>query len=423
MLKALRGTKDILPDEVGLWIHIENSARDIFSIYGYNEIRTPLIEEAELFKRSIGEYSDIVQKEMYLFEDRAGRLVALRPEGTAPIVRAYLENCGRYSQRLQKFFYIGPMFRGERPQKGRQRQFHQIGVELIGSSLPFRDAEIIQLATVFLKRLGIKEEDFSVRLNSLGCEKDKLLLIKKCQEDIRPVLKSLCETCISRYDKNVLRIFDCKMEGCIDAIKDIKIKNTLCDECKGHFDAVKRYLNEWGVKFQLDEKIVRGLDYYTRTVFEITHKALGSQDAICAGGRYDNLIKDMGGKDTPAIGFALGVERLILSMKIDSTKRPYKKLDVSIVTTGKALQDEAFRFLNFLRDKSRFSCDVHFEEDSLKAQMRQAERSGARLVVIFGEEEFKNKKLIIKNMDTGFQEEVDYNYEALLKKLERDIPR
>ncbi len=313
MLKALRGTKDILPEEVCLWQSIETSARNIFAIYGYKEIRTPIIEEASLFIRSIGDATDIVQKEMYVFYDRSRRAIALRPEATASVVRAYIEDSLSHKEGLCKLYYIGPMFRSERPQKGRQRQFHQLGVEAIGSGDSLLDVEVILLAVSLLKALGIN--DFSLQINSLGCEKDKLAMIEDYRKVLRPYLDSLCRECNTRYNKNILRVLDCKNPGCREIVKGIKFKDSLCPACSGHFESVKKGLNQLGIAYTVDRKIVRGLDYYTKTVFEITQKELGAKDAICAGGRYNNLVKDMGGKDTPAIGFAFGVERLALSLK------------------------------------------------------------------------------------------------------------
>jgi histidyl-tRNA synthetase len=421
MLKALRGTKDILPGEIEIWQSIENSARDIFSIYGYREIRTPIIEDVSLFIRSIGGTTDIVQKEMYAFSDKGARNIALRPEATASVVRAYLENFGGQTSKVKKFFYIGPMFRAERPQKGRQRQFHQLGVELIGSDEPFRDAEVIFLAIKFLHKIGIYKDDIALKINSLGCQKDKLDTMHRYKETVKPFLKSLCDECKSRYNKNVLRIFDCKNSECNKIVKGINPEGPLCADCSQHFTMVKKYLDEWGINYTVDSKIVRGLDYYTKTVFEIVHKKLGAQDAICAGGRYNSLIEDMGGKSTPAIGFAFGIERLILAIEGEPPYRMDKKLDLFIVTTGEALHNEAFKLLNYLRCNSRYSCDVFFEEDSLKAQMKQAQRKGAKFVIIFGDEEFKRKKVLFKNMDTGEQEEVEHNEGVILKKIEEKI--
>ena len=404
MLKALRGTKDILPSEVGLWQCIEKSARDIFAVYGYKEIRTPIIEEASLFIRSIGDTTDIVQKEMYVFTDRGGRNIALRPEATASIVRAYIENSLGQKEALSKLFYIGPMFRSERPQKGRQRQFYQLGVEAIGSDSAFIDVEVISLAVEFLKKIDIT--DFILKINTLGCDKDKKEIIEKYRKAVKPHLKSLCDECNQRYSKNVLRVFDCKNPECGKIVEKIRISDSLCEDCFSHFEIVKKGLKDLKIDFEVDKKIVRGLDYYTKTVFEIVQKDLGAQDAICAGGRYNNLVKDMGGKDAPAIGFAFGIERLIMAMKESSGSKAV--LDIFVATAGKTHQ-KAFIFMDELRRKG-LSCDMDYEDKSLKAQMRRAEKLGARFVVIFGEEEIKQDKVILKDMESGEQKEVGIDY-------------
>lgn len=403
MLKTLRGTKDILPEEVRLWQYIELSARNIFAIYGYREIRTPIIEEASLFIRSIGDTTDIVQKEMYVFSDRGNRTIALRPEATASVARAYLESHRAHTESLSKFFYIGPMFRSERPQKGRQRQFHQLGVEAIGSDDPLLDAEVIILAFKFLKNLGFN--DFELKINSLGCKKDKKALIEKYRRTIKPYLKSLCDECRARSAKNVLRVFDCKNEECHRVIKDIKFENLLCKDCIRHFESVKKGLDRAGVSYVIDPKIVRGLDYYTKTVFEMTYKDLGAKDAICAGGRYNNLIEELGGKDTPAIGFSFGIERLILVAEKKAGLDEYG-IRVFVATAGEDFKDEAFLIMGSLRDAG-ISCDMEYEKKSLKSQMKKAERLGSRFVVILGEEEFRRNKVILRDMAKRSQEEVD----------------
>ncbi|MFA5389124.1 MAG: histidine--tRNA ligase [Candidatus Omnitrophota bacterium] len=404
MIKALRGTKDILPDEIGIWRYIESNGRDIFDIYGYNEIRTPVIEEAPLFIRSIGGATDIVQKEMYVFTDRGGRNIALRPEATASIARAYIENSLFQSGGISKLFYIGPMFRSERPQQGRQRQFYQIGVEAIGSDNPFIDAEVIALAAGLLERLGIKK--YHVKLNSLGCYKDKAGVIEKYKESFKPFAGELCETCKGRFDKNVLRVFDCKEASCKAIAEKIKTENALCADCAAHFEKVKQYLDAIGIRYEVDTKIVRGLDYYTKTVFEVTQDDLGAKDAICAGGRYNNLIKELGGKDTPAIGFAFGMERLAMVLKqlsAPSLKPP--AVNVFIAVAGEGLGGEAFKLTETLRGAG-ISSDMDYDAKSLKAQMRKAEKFGVRFVVILGEEEFKRGKVALRDMEKRNQEEV-----------------
>lgn len=401
MLKTLKGTKDILPEEVYMWQYIEASARDIFAIYGYKEIRTPIIEDASLFIRSIGDSTDIVQKEMYVFSDRGGRTIALRPEATASVVRAYIENSIGCKEGLSKLFYIGPMFRSERPQKGRQRQFHQLGVEAIGSDDPFLDVEVILLAWYFLKRLGI--DNFDLKINSLGCEKDKSEIIERYRKNVKPHLASLCKECNERYGKNVLRVLDCKNPKCKEVIRGIEFRNSLCRECSAHFEFIKEALERLGVSYAVDTRIVRGLDYYTKTVFEIIQKDLGAKDAVCAGGRYNNLIKDMGGKETPAIGFAFGIERLILAAK-DLCSGVFKK-KVFIATTAPALRKHAFKLVEDLR-REKIASDMDYEGKSLKAQMKKAEKLKSSFVIIFGDEEFSQGNVVLKHMDNGTQRQI-----------------
>lgn len=383
-----------MPADIGIWQCIESSARNIFARYGYREIRTPIIEEASLFIRSIGNATDIVQKEMYVFSDRGQRTIALRPEATASIVRSYLENSMGQKEAVVKLFYVGPMFRSERPQKGRQRQFHQLGVEAIGSDNPLLDAEVILLAVKFLEQSGIK--DFDLKINSLGCQEDKLGAIQRYRKAIKTHLESLCDECRERYSRNVLRVLDCKNEKCRQIVKDIRLKDSLCMDCLGHFESVKKGLEKLGINYEVDLNIVRGLDYYTKTVFEISQESLGSKDAICAGGRYNNLIQEMGGRHTPAVGFAFGTERLILAAGKDRLKLG-PSMDVFMATAGERLYEEAFILMNSLREKG-FSCDMDYEKKSLKAQMRKAEKLQARFVIIFGEEEFRRGKIALRDM-------------------------
>lgn len=417
MLKALRGTKDILPEDVTIWQHIESSARDIFAKYNYEEIRTPIIEDSSLFIRSIGDTSDIVQKEMYVFSDRGGRTICLRPEATASIVRAYLESPLRQTRSVTKLFYIGPMFRGERPQKGRQRQFHQLGIEAIGSDNPFLDVEIMVLAAKFLEKLGIK--GFRLKINSIGCHKDKRAIMERNRILVKPYLDSLCSECRERHRKNVLRIFDCKRTSCKEVLKNIRPESSICTDCTGHFESVKEGLKKLGIDYTIDSKIVRGLDYYTKTVFEIVQEDLGAKDSICAGGRYNDLIQKMGGRHTPAVGFAFGIERLILAMK-GYNSRPALLLDVFVATTGEALYKDAFMLMDSLRERG-LSCDIDYERKSLKAQMRIAEQLRAQFVVIFGEEEFRNNKVILRDMKKRNQRDVWLNdiIEEVITELHR----
>ena len=407
MIKALRGAKDILSDEIDLWKYIEDNGRDIFNIYGYKEIRTPIIEEASLFIRGIGGATDIVQKEMYIFPDKGGRSIALRPEATASIVRAYIENSLFQSGGAVKLFYIGPMFRSERPQNGRQRQFYQIGVEAIGSDNPLVDAEVIALAARFLERINVK--DFYIRLNSLGCNKDKAMSMERHKEYFRPHLDKLCEVCRARFDKNALRILDCKEESCRAVAENVTVEKTLCGECSAHFEKVTAGLDSIGIKYLIDSKIVRGLDYYTGTVFEIAQQGLGAKDAICAGGRYNNLVKELGGKDTPAVGFAFGMERIALVLqKTVAAKKERMRLSVFVAVTGESLSRESFQLLEEMR-RSGILAEADYDLKSLKAQMRKAEKLGAKFAVIIGDEEFKSNKVIFKDMDKHSQEEVPLN--------------
>jgi histidyl-tRNA synthetase len=403
MLKALRGTKDILPSDAVLWQFVESSARGILGRYDYKEIRTPIIEEAALFIRSIGDVTDIVQKEMYVFSDRGERTIALRPEATASIVRAYLENSLGRENAVTKLFYMGPMFRSERPQKGRQRQFHQLGVEALGSDSPFLDVEVISLAISIIKALGIN--NFNLNINSLGCAEDKSGMIEKYRKAVKPHIDSLCAECKERYNKNVLRIFDCKNENCSNIAGSIESDDLLCDNCVDHFESVKRGLDALKIDFTVDRRIVRGLDYYTKTVFEITQKDLGAKDAICAGGRYNNLVKEMGGKDTPAVGFAFGMERMLMGLKKDSIASG-PSLDVFVAVTGYGVYEKAFVLTNELRGKG-LSCDIDYNARTLKTQLRMAEKSGARAVIIFGEDEIKKGKVALKDMLRREQKEVE----------------
>lgn len=410
MTKSLRGTKDILPKEIGTWRFLEETARDLFNIYGYKEIQTPIIEEAVLFVKSVGPSTDVVQKEMFVFKDKGGREIALRPEATAGVVRAYVENLLDSSVGLLKLFYIGAMFRGERPQSGRQRQFHQIGVEAIGSDSPFLDAEVISLSEEYLKLIGVR--DNRIRINSLGCKKDKPHITDFYKKKLKEKIEELCPDCKKRLERSVLRIFDCKNDRCKSVVNSLTpIVSVICQDCQQHFKEVKNSLLEIGCNFIEDPFLARGLDYYTRTVFEITSSSLGAKDAIGAGGRYDNLVKDLGAKkDIPAIGFAFGIERLLIAA--DEALREKRtspiQLDVFIATTARGPYNEAFGFLKRLREE-RLISEIDYEERSLKSQMRRAEKLGARFVVIFGEEELKRGRVVLRDMRKGEQEEVGIN--------------
>ncbi|MDD4980016.1 MAG: histidine--tRNA ligase [Candidatus Omnitrophica bacterium] len=411
MFKRIPGTRDILPEEALFWQEIEEASRRIFSLYNYKEIRPPLIEEAALFQRSLGESAEIVQKQMFLIE-KDEDVYALRPEGTASIVRAYIENNLDKTSSLAKFYYIGPMFRRERPQKGRLRQFHHLGCEAIGSQDAFLDIEAISLADVLLKANSI--EGYKIKINSLGCAKDKKGLIEVLRKCFKSKLSSLCLDCHNRFQNNVLRILDCKNEKCIEVIRKLDISQEyLCLDCKIHFAQVKDGLDNLKIKYQVDPYLVRGLDYYTRTVFEITHDSLGAQNAVGAGGRYDKLISELGGPDVGATGFAFGIERLLLVSKCQSVKVSEKKL-VYIITLGEAARKEGLKLLDNLR-KADIAADTDYEDKSLKGALRRANDLKARHVLIIGEDEIKRGVVTLKDMVSGEQKEV--KQEDLIREL------
>lgn len=404
MIKAIRGTSDILPGESAVWQELESSARGVLKLYGYNEIRTPVIEETALFVKNIGEETDIVSKEMFSFTDRGGRNITLRPEGTAPIMRSYIENNLDKTSQLQKLYYIGPFFRAERPQAGRLRQFHQIGVEAIGSLAAALDAEVIALAAKLLDKAGIR--DYKIKLNNLGCKEDKKNLSKLLKTELGKKGSHLCPDCVKRIRINPLRVLDCKNDGCRSEIrKTFKEAAFLCDECKRHFEDVLKFVGSMGIGYEIDPYIVRGLDYYTRTVFEITHSSLGAKDAIGAGGRYDNLSRDMSGPDVAACGFALGIDRMMLVLKKGAAP---KEMDIFVATIGDGAYRMGFNILNDLRNNG-LSCDIDYGTRSLKAQMREADSMGARFVLIIGEDEIAKGEVALRNMKTKEQTSVKFS--------------
>lgn len=403
MFKRVPGTKDILPDEIGWWQKIEGISRQILSIHNYLEIRPPLIEEARLFNRSLGESTEIVQKQMFLIKKEQD-LYALRPEGTASIVRAYIENNLDKTNSFIKLYYIGPMFRMERPQKGRLRQFHHIGAEAIGSQDESIDIEMISLADSLLRAYSLN--GYKIALNSLGCLKDKKELIRILHERLKDKLAELCSDCKDRFSRNILRILDCKNEKCLEIVNKINIGNSyLCSECSAHFARVKDGLDSLKIDYELKPNLVRGLDYYTRTVFEIKHPDLGAQqDALGAGGRYDNLVKELGGPDVGAIGFALGVERLLLVTKSQSQKVRSKDL-VYVISLGEEAKRKTIELLYQLR-KAEIPSDTDYENKSLKGAMRKANDLNARFVLIIGEDELKEQSVTLKDMKDSSQRKV-----------------
>ena len=407
MIKALRGFNDVLPDEAARWQAIEAASRKVFEFFGYREIRTPIAEETALFTKTVGEETDIVKKEMFSFKDRGERDMTLRPEGTAPIVRAYLEHNLDKTEPFQRLCYIGPMFRAERPQAGRLRQFSQIGVEAIGSSSPSVDAEVIDIMVKLLAAAGVKKYD--LKINNLGCIEDKRRLSKSLKDSLsgKTVLKLLCEDCKSRVASNPLRVLDCKSEGCKAVVREnFRKTEFLCADCDKHFKEVLKFLGALGIEYTIDPYIVRGLDYYTRTVFEVTSDSLGAQNAIGAGGRYDNLVKDMGGPDLGACGFAIGIERAILATG-PSEKPVNMAAGVFMATIGEAAYAEAFKLADMIRHKG-IACGIDHGSRSLKSQMRSADKMGARFAVILGEDEIKKGEATLRDMTTKEQESVKF---------------
>lgn len=401
MFKKIPGTRDILPDEAFWWQKIEAVARNIFCLYNYKEMRLPLIEDASLFNRSLGESAEIVQKQMFLVRNKDD-IYALRPEGTASVVRAYIENNLDKTAGFAKLYYIGPMFRLERPQRGRLRQFHHIGCEAIGSLGAGIDAEIISLADGLLKSFGI--EGYKIKINTLGCLKDKTELADNLRSSLKERISGFCVDCQNRLQVNVLRILDCKNETCRQELKKLDINDKhLCPECKNHFLEVRNSLDALKIDYEVTPLLVRGLDYYTRTVFEISHNALGAQDALCAGGRYNNLVKDLGGPDAGAVGFAFGVERVFL-VSGDRLAAADKGL-VFLITLGEEAKKQGLKLLSRLRAHA-IACDTDYEGKSLKGAMRQANDLKAGFVLILGENELKNNTVTLKDMISGEQREV-----------------
>lgn len=403
LFQSPRGTKDILPEESSKWQTIESRTRKIFSIFGFEEIRTPLIEEAKLFARSLGDFTDIVQKQMFLIKKETDMFV-LRPEATASIVRAYVEHDLYNISNICKFYYMGPMFRAERPQKGRLRQFHHIGAEAIGSANPFLDAELILLATRIITESGLS--DFEVVVNTLGCQDDKKKMSANLKEKLAPHKKSFCADCVLRIDKNIFRVLDCKNPQCKDIIASLSWAQThICSDCQKHFESVLAALDMFGVRYKVNPLLVRGLDYYTRTVFEITSNELGAQDALGAGGRYDNLVEELGGPSRGAVGFALGVERLLLACREKISEMSGSFLECYVIPLGEAALKKSLSVLNDLRSAG-ISSDLDYLEGSLKARLRRADKKNSRFCLIIGDNELAKGVGLLKDMARSSQEEV-----------------
>ncbi len=418
MINAPRGTEDILPPDSLNWQYIEEKAKKVLKTYNYQEIRTPIFEYTDLFARGIGENTDIVEKEMYTFEDKGGRSLTLRPEGTAPIVRSFLENKIYGQAQPTKYFYIGPMFRYERPQAGRFRQFHQIGVEAFGSNDPRLDCEIIYLGVDFLKKLGL--QNFEVYINSIGCQECRKNYLQKLKNYLNKYADELCEDCKNRLVKNPLRVLDCKQEECQQIIeKGPDILNFLCEDCLSHFQKLKDYLDQLNITYQVDSTLVRGLDYYTNTAFEIKYSGLGAQDTIFGGGRYNDLTAEIGNKEVPGIGFAIGIERLLLTLQEQNISLPVDNyLDVYFVTIGEKARDKAMVMLKDFRDKG-LKTTMDYTDRSVGSQMKAADRLQAKYSIILGEDELNKNRVTLRNMESGNEQEIAF--EQVLDKIYRQL--
>lgn len=412
-IRRLRGFRDIFDEEIEKFRLLEDVSRKYLLLLGFREVKTPILERTDLFVRSIGSATDIVQKEMFTFTDLSGDSVTLRPEATAGMVRAYIEAGLFTKERVSKLFTIGPMFRHERPQKGRFREFNQIDVEVFGSKGPYIDAELIWLITAILKEIDVS--DFTIEINSVGCPKCREEFLKVFSSYLQSKLQFLCEDCRERAYRNPLRIFDCKKEFCSQALSDSPfLSDYLCQECFDHFEGFKSYLRSFGVGFVHNRRLVRGLDYYTRTVFEVTSSKLGSQNAFVAGGRYDNLVKELGGPQTPGIGFAFGMERVSILFSLKEKRRTPKVFIA--YASGEMLSHVPSLLKRLVEANVSAYCDP--DPKSLKSQMRYANSLGADFVIILGEDELSRNELTLKDMRTGIQKSFPLDSLEFLKEIQ-----
>jgi histidyl-tRNA synthetase len=417
MIQRPPGIEDIFPDRIGRRNQIIDAARDTFRLYNFREMIIPIMEFTEVFVRGLGTETDIVTKEMFTFEDRGGRSLTLRPEGTASVVRAYVEN-GEYNRLATcKFFYMGPMFRAERPQKGRLRQFNQFGAELFGSGDPYHDFELIAMMDAITKRVGI--EDYRLLVNSIGCAECRVNFVKALTSYYSGMKNLLCKDCVSRLDRNPLRLLDCKQDSCQPLKKDApKITSFLCEACRTHHGAVKGYLSGSGIAFTEDHLLVRGLDYYTRTTFEFIATRLGGQNAFAAGGRYDNLVEEFGGRQTPAVGFAAGIERM--ELLLEEKEAPSIGIDVFITHTGGETLVRAVSLCGLLRNNG-FSADLDTGSKGFKAQFKKADREGSALALVIGDNELAAGSYTVKDLKSGVQEAI--RADSLLEYLKTKLIR
>ena len=401
LIKAVRGTKDIIGEEAKKYVYISNVAQKMFENYGYNFVKTPIFEETELFKRGIGEATDVVEKEMYTFKDRGDRSITLRPENTASLVRCYLENAIYNKEDISRFYYNGSMFRYERPQAGRQREFNQIGLEVFGEKSPKVDAEVIAIGYKFLEKLGIT--DLEVKINSVGSKESRTIYREKLIEHFSKHLDDMCEDCRDRINRNPLRLLDCKVDKDKDFYKSApNIIDFLFEDERKHYEDVKKYLDIFGIKYTEDPTLVRGLDYYSSTVFEIVTNKLGSQGTVLGGGRYDNLLKELGDKDIPAVGFATGVERIMMLL---GENYPKNNPDVYIAWLGDNTSETALKIAESLRDND-IKVYIDYSEKGMKSHMKKADKLSVRYCIILGEDELNKGIVLLKDFSTREQKEV-----------------
>ena len=401
LIKAVRGTKDIIGEEAKKYVYISNVAQKMFENYGYNFVKTPIFEETELFKRGIGEATDVVEKEMYTFKDRGDRSITLRPENTASLVRCYLENAIYAKEEISRFYYNGSMFRYERPQAGRQREFNQIGLEVFGEKSPKVDAEVIAIGYKFLEKLGIT--DLEVKINSVGSKESRTIYREKLIEHFSKYLDDMCDDCKDRINRNPLRLLDCKVDKDKDFYKSApNIIDFLFEDERKHYEDVKKYLDIFGIKYTEDPTLVRGLDYYSSTVFEIVTNKLGSQGTVLGGGRYDNLLKELGDKDIPAVGFATGVERIMMLL---GENYPKNNPDVYIAWLGENTSETALKIAESLRDND-IKVYIDYSEKGMKSHMKKADKLSVRYCIILGEDELNKGIVLLKDFSTREQKEV-----------------
>ncbi len=405
LTRVPRGTKDVLPNESYKWQHVESIFRQVCKEFGYKELRTPVFEHTELFKRGVGETTDVVQKEMYTFEDRGGRSITLKAEGTAPAARLFAENKLYAEPQPIKTYYITPVLRYERPQKGRLREHHQFGVEVFGSEKPSVDAEVMSLVWTVYKRLGV--DDIKLNINSIGCPKCREIYNNILKDYLEVRLNKLCKTCNERYSKNPMRILDCKNELCQKEIEDAPLMiDYLCDDCNMHFEKVKEYLDSINIEYIVNPKIVRGLDYYTKTAFEFISTEIGAKSTVCGGGRYDGLVSQIGGPEVPGVGFGMGIERLLLTLENKGIEIPQPNgFDIFIVTIGEKAEKESFKLLYKLRQNG-ISADKDHLGRSIKAQFKYSNKVNADYTIVIGDEEIEKDIVSLKNMKTGEQKQI-----------------